>query len=390
MPELFNPHSNEWLLNKFEIYKDLRSRDTAYYSEKYKMHIFTRHSDVKTILSNPEVFSSARGNLVNEHEFRFGRTLGASDDPAHNIFKNIVKNAYGKENISRIAEVFERNAKTLLVKETLNISKVIEELTAWATTELLNLPYEKEKIKNLMIDIQRYSPLAVANNADSTSDDEFMKIVQWAIKSKIEPTGPGIYKEFIEKHPADLRPLVSLFQGPTISGASSLTGALQFLTLDLYRHDIIEKLLKNRQLIPQAIDESLRLHASTGRFSRTVTKDITLHGIDLVPGNRVVACLDAANRDPAQYDNPDKFDLNRNTTGNMAFGYGMHACIALAISKSLMHTYLEVLLDQIGNYKILTQDLEMEYLMTSSGNNDLITNLYIEKTVNSTFNDASA
>jgi cytochrome P450 len=208
--------------------------------------------------------------------------------------------------------------------------------------------------------------------------DEFIKIVQWAIKSKIEPTGPGIYKEFIEKHPADLRPLISLFQGPTISGASSLTGALQFLTLDLYRHDVIEKLLKDKQLIPQAIEESLRLHASTGRFSRTVTQNITLHGIELVPGNRVVACLDAANRDPAQYDNPDQFDLNRNTTGNMAFGYGMHACIALAISKSLMHKYLEVLLDQIGNYKVMTEDSNLLYVMTSSGNNDMISNIVIE------------
>jgi cytochrome P450 len=378
MLELFDPHSNEWLLNKFEIYKDLRSRNTAYYSEKYKMHIFTRHSDVKAILSNPEVFSSARGNLVNEHEFRFGRTLGASDDPDHNIFKNIVKNAYSKENISRIAEVFERNAKILLVKKSLNISEVIEELSAWATAELLNLPYEKEKIKNLVLDIQRRSPLAVANSTNTASDDEFIKIVQWAIKSKIEPAGPGIYKEFIEKHPADLRPLISLFQGPTISGASSLTGALQFLTLDLYRHGVIEKLLKDNQLIPQAIEESLRLHASTGRFSRTVTKDITLHGIDLVPGNRVVACLDAANRDPLQYDNPDRFDLNRNTTGNMAFGYGMHACIALAISKSLMHKYLEVLLDQIGNYKVTTEDSNLSYVMTSSGNNDMISNLVID------------
>jgi cytochrome P450 len=378
MLELFNPHSNEWLFNKFEIYKDLRSRDSAYYSEKYKMHIFTRHSDVKAILSNPEVFSSARGNLVNEHEFRFGRTLGASDDPAHSVFKNIVKNAYSKENISRITEVFERNAKELLVKKTLNISEVIEELTAWSITELLNLPYEKEKIKNLIVHIQRHSPLAVANNIDSSGDDEFMKIVRWAIQSKIEPTGPGIYKEFIEKHPADLRPLVSLFQGPTISGASSLTGALQFLTLDLYRHGIIETLLENNQLIPNAIEESLRLHASTGRFSRTVTKNITLHGIDLVPGDRVAACLDAANRDPAQYNNPDQFDLNRNTIGNMAFGYGMHACIALAISKSLMHKYLEVLLDQIGNYKVITEDPNLLYVMTSSGNNDMISNIVVE------------
>lgn len=342
------------------------------------MYIFTRHSDVKTILSSPDIFSSARGNLVNENEFRFGRTLGASDNPTHDVFKNIVKNAYGKENISRIAEVFEVKAKLLLKGKTLNVSETIEELSAWAIAELLNLPYEKEKIKNLIFDIQRYSPLAVANYTDAASSDEFVKLLQQAIKSRIEPKGPGIYKEFIEKHPTDLKPVISLFQGPTLSGASSLTGALQFLTVDLFRHGLVKTVLENQQLIPAAVDESLRLHASTGRFSRTVTQDIRLHGVDLKPGDRVTACLDAANRDPAQYANPDQFDLNRNTTGNMAFGYGMHACIALAISKSLMQKYLEVLLDQIGNYVVSTKDSELSYVITASGNNDMISNVFIE------------
>lgn len=376
--ELFNPHSTEWLLNKFEIYKDLRNRDSAYYSEKYKMHIFTRHTDVKTILSNPDVFSSGQGNLVNENEFRFGRTLGASDNPTHEVFKNIVKNAYGKENISRISAIFEEQAKTLLAGKTLNISEVIEELSAWAIAELLNLPYEKEKIKSLILHIQRYSPLAVANNIDAASSDEFVKLVLQAIQSRIEPKGPGIYKEFIEKHPKDLRPVISLFQGPTLSGASSLTGALQFLTLDLFRHGLVKTVLENRQLIPAAVEESLRYHASTGRFTRTVTQDIRLHNINLRPGDRVTACLDAANRDPAQYANPDHFDLNRNTTGSMTFGYGMHACIALAISKSLMHKYLEVLLDQTGDYTISTVDSELSYVITASGNNDMISNVFIE------------
>jgi len=56
----------------------------------------------------------------------------------------------------------------------------------------------------------------------------------------------------------------------------------------------------------------------------------------------------------------------------------MHACIALAISKSLMHKYLEVLLDQIGNYKVMTEDSNLLYVMTSSGNNDMISNIVIE------------
>ena len=83
--ELFNPHSADWLLNKFKIYTDLRNRDAAYWSERYQMYVITRYDDVFHVLNNPDVFSSAQGNLIVENSNRFGLTLGASDNPVHNV-----------------------------------------------------------------------------------------------------------------------------------------------------------------------------------------------------------------------------------------------------------------------------------------------------------------
>ena len=168
-----------------------------------------------------------------------------------------------------------------------------------------------------------------------------------------------------------------MFTGPTISGASSLTGGLQFLTLDLFREKQLDMLLNDRSLIPNAVNESLRFHASTGRFSRTVTQPITMHGVDLKPGDRVALCLESANRDPLKFPNPDRFILDRNTSGHVAFGHGVHACIALAISKNLMQSWLEILLDSYGPYKVDTQNSDLKYVLTASGNDDMITNIKI-------------
>lgn len=384
MTELFNPHSNEWLLNKFNIYKTLRSSPAAYFSEKYKMHIFTRYDDVKFILNNPEIFSSARGNLICEEEFRFGRTLGASDNPSHEMFKNIVKNAYSKDNIDRIVTSIEDKIVALLSADgIINISNAIDEISGWMTAELLNFPCDKKLMKDIIVGVQKYSPMCVSENVNAETAETFKKLTtEIAFIKKVQPTGPGIYKEFVENHPPTSngeRPIVSLFQGPTISGASSMTGALQFLTLDLYREGILKDVIADRSLIPLVINESLRFHASTGRFSRTVTKDTRLHGVDLRPGDRVAACLDAANRDPDKFDNPDKFDIGRDTSSHLAFGYGIHACIALAISKAVMTRYLELLLDTLGEYEVLTPQDEFKYVMTASGNNDMISNILIKK-----------
>jgi cytochrome P450 len=131
-------------------------------------------------------------------------------------------------------------------------------------------------------------------------------------------------------------------------------------------------------LIPQAVNESLRFHASTGRFSRTVTKETTLHGINLKPNDRVALCLESANRDPNSFKNPKIFNLNRNTSKHLGFGYGAHACIALAISKAIMAVYLEELLNN-GKYSIVTENKDLKYVITASGNDDMIANIVIRK-----------
>lgn len=170
--------------------------------------------------------------------------------------------------------------------------------------------------------------------------------------------------------------------GPTLSGASSLTGALQFLTLDLYRENQLDLILDDPSLIPKAVEESLRFHASTGRFSRTVTKEITIHGVTLQPGDRVALCLESGNRDPEKFVDPNTFDLHRDTSGNLAFGRGPHACIALAITKEIMHVYLEILIKHFGKYTVITKTEDLRYVITNSGNDDMIDNIYIKASTN--------
>jgi cytochrome P450 len=367
----FNPHSNDWLLNKFSFYEEIRNNERAYWSDKYKSFIITRYSDVLYVLNNSDIFSSAKGNLVVENTSRFGNTLGASDDPLHSLFKNIVKNAYSKNNLLRIESLFVEKAKELFKKE-LNISLISEDLSAWVVTEIINLPFDKEKIKNLILGIQKHAMQSVLENIDQKYYDEFLDILTDCIINKIEPTGPGIYQEYMHNVPKNFN-VLSLFTGPTLSGAGSLTSALQYLTLDAC--DSVGELLSSPSLIPNAVNESLRLHASTGRFSRTVTQNVLLHGINLKAGDRVIVCLDSANRDPLMFENPNKFLISRDTNKNLAFGHGTHACIALAISKSLMACYLKILIEEVGYYKIVNKNFE--FVMTQSGNNDMITNLII-------------
>jgi cytochrome P450 len=343
-------------------------------------------------LNNPDIFSSAKGNLLIEQPGRFEQTLGASDNPIHGEYKNIVKNAYNKDNIERITEFFKKKANDHFEDQLeYNISEITEDITAWVVAEFLNFPIDKEIVKNVVITVQKnnlfdlFISAIFAENHNVPVDNlpnyrEIYAELKQICDKKIPATGPGIYNEYINNDPKNIR-VFSLFSGPMVSGASSLIGALQFLTIDLYRENQLDLLLNDRSLIPLAVNESLRFHASTGRFSRTVTKEITMHGVNLKPGDKVAACLESANRDPNKFPDPDKFDIFRDTTGSLAWGHGVHSCIALAISRSILCSYFEILLDKIGKYEITTKTSDFKYIMTASGNDDMISNIMMKRTI---------
>jgi cytochrome P450 len=382
--EWFNPHCNQWLKNKFEIYKELRKRDKAYFSEKYQMYIITKYDDVLFALSNPDIFSSAKGNLIVEDPDRFGKTLGASDGEMHQYLKNIAKNAYSKDNIERIIDSLKKYADQLLpVNPIINFSDIINNLSSFVTSEIIGLPEDKIKIKDIVVEIQNKDHRSIYT--DDKSDvyyNKFLTILALhLVKEKTFPIQNGIYKEYFE-HILYHQPehiYRSLFTGPVISGTSSMSAALQFLTIDLYENNLINSDVKNKNLILNIINESLRYRPSTSRFSRTVAQKVTLHGVELTPGDRVALCLDSSSRDNEKFNNADQFNIDRNTAGKLSFGHGVHACIALSISKAVMEAYLEVFLDTFKKYKLITTPEEYEFLITASGNNDMISNLIAEK-----------
>jgi cytochrome P450 len=354
--EMFDPHSGEWLLNKFETYKQLRAGDTAYWSRKYQMYALTRYDDVVFALDNPEIFSSEEGNLIAKDSANFEKTLGASND-----------------DFQRIAEVFAESCRELIKPvDNLNISKIIEDLSATVVTEMINPPFKKDEIKQYVKHIQKYHTGSVKYNTDDTGYNMYTDLLlSMAGTLQVPPKGPGIYKEVVTNNPEKIE-MMSLFVGPAVYGASSLTGALGILTHDLFRENKLDIILADRSLIPNLINESLRFHASTGRFSRTVKQHVKLHGVDLEPGTKVALCLESANRDPAMFPESDKFLLGRNTNGHMA-----HACIALPMIKLLMHVWVEQLLDLYGKYRVTTESKDLQYVITFSGNTNMISNLYL-------------
>lgn len=99
------------------------------------------------------------------------------------------------------------------------------------------------------------------------------------------------------------------------------------------------------QRIPAFIEEMLRFNGPTHALLRTTTEPVALHGAVIPAGATVLLLIASANRDPAQFPDPDRFDLERaNAASHVAFGQGPHTCIGAALARVELRIALEALL----------------------------------------------
>lgn len=113
----------------------------------------------------------------------------------------------------------------------------------------------------------------------------------------------------------------------------------------LTHREQLEAVASDRSLVEKAIEESLRWNATAPVFSRLVVEDTELQGVALPAGAVLEICLGAANRDPARWENPDAYDLQRRSRGHMAFGVGQHQCLGMNVARNEMSVGINALLD---------------------------------------------
>ena len=377
--ELFNPHSNEWLINKYKYYDILRDKSELWWSSKYQLYPITRYSDVIYALHTPEMFSSSNGNLINEFPRRIGKTLASTDNPRHDELKNLIKDAYSKQNIDRVstsvANISENIFKDL---QDLSLSEICLHISSWLSIEILNIQYDRKVLHNLLLDMLKHSDKSISSKYYTTNEDSsivFSSILRQLLINKVPAEGEGVYSEYLKNCDLETHGLF-FFTAAIYPGGTSTAGALQFLLYDLFTNDNARSsIINNNDLIRPAVLESLRYNTATSRFLRTTMQDIEVQGTPIPKGTRVALCLDSANRDPRQWQNPSVFDINRNTSKALSFGYGIHTCIAQAITRETLIKVLAKFLKNYPNYKITPEKDKFMYLMTAPGNFDFVTNL---------------
>jgi cytochrome P450 len=124
------------------------------------------------------------------------------------------------------------------------------------------------------------------------------------------------------------------------------------LTALLQRPELLDRVRADRSLLRPATEEALRWMPTDPMFSRYVTRDIDFHGVRLPAGAVLHLCLGAANRDPARWERPDEYDIDRTLRASLAFGSGPHICLGMHVARAEISTAIGALLDRLPGLRL--------------------------------------
>ena len=131
----------------------------------------------------------------------------------------------------------------------------------------------------------------------------------------------------------------------------------------LLRHpDERRKIIDEPGLLPCAVEEMLRWVSPVKNMTRTVTRDTELEGQDLPEGAKLLLLYESADYDEAQFDNPERFDVERTPNDHLAFGFGPHFCLGASLARLEIQTMVGRVLSRLPDMQLADQAADPDAL----------------------------
>lgn len=393
LPVEFNPFLPEFHENPYPFYHRLRSLDPVHWSDIAGRWVLTRYSDCVAVLRDATRFSAdpntwsgftdfvaAQGGPGPLMEMETNWML-LKDPPDHTRLRTLVTKAF----TPRIAEGMRPRVQAIVDNlldnvQTAGRMDLIAELAfplpTFVICEMLGVPVEdRDQFKGWTRDLARsldpiVTPeiIAAADQATVAFADYFRSLVATRRKNPQNDLLSGL---IAAEEQGD-----HLSEGELLATAILLLGAGHETTMNLIGNgtlallrnpDQLEKLKRDPTLMPSAVEEFLRYDGSVQMTARTALVDAEIGGKIIAKGVQAIIVLGAANRDPAQFPDPDRLDITRQDNRHIVFGYGIHHCLGAPLARVEGQVTINTLLRRMPNLQLTGEPLEWRETVTLRG-----------------------
>ena len=384
----FNPMDPEFLANPYPTYQRLRAEDPVHHSP-LDFWVLTRYEDVAAVLRDPRFIKEPLAPFV---AARFGVAVPSGvglsmldrDPPDHTRLRSLVSKAFTPRVVEGLRPRIQRIVDDLIARaEAAGSMDLIEEfaypIPVNVICEMLGVPVEDhERFRGWSLDIARgldsillppESEVPRRSGAARHAIGEYFR--ELIAERRASPRGDLLSALIAAEEAGDklsedelLATCILLL----IAGHETTVNLIGNGTLALLRHPAeLRRLRETPGLIASAVEELLRYDGPVQRTARIPSTDVTIGGRTIGKGEMVMPFIAAADRDPAQFPDPDRLDLARADNRHIAFGWGIHFCLGAPLARVEGQIAIGTLARRLPNLALATDKLEYRPSLTLRG-----------------------
>lgn len=371
----YDPFSAEFQADPFSVYQWMRDEAPVYYSEKWGWWALSRFEDVRAAALDPDTFRSFEGIDIDDtaKDQSGPGFLPDIDNPRHDQVRRIVQPYFLPRRIAAQEESIREVVRGLIASWRDRSHVDLAQELAWPMPNevffnVLGLPSAREQgreqlerwvheLKDREPDDPRLTPVAKA--ATAGIQEYFVHLLAERRRSPREDLVTHLVNAeidgvpFAEEHIEPASEILGLMMVLFLGGVETTAG----LTASLFKllaenPDQRALLLADPTLIPDAVEEAVRYAGPLQLAGRTTSREVTLHGVTIPAGGRVVLVYGAANRDERQFSRPARFDVTRGRFRHLGFSEGMHGCLGAPLARLEVKVAVEEALPLLGDYTL--------------------------------------
>jgi len=363
----------------------LREREPVHYDGVIHRWVLTRQDDVDRLLRDRSLSVDPR--KANEGTYmrvfdRFGDfSMLFQDPPDHTRLRALVSKAFTSRAVDRLAPRIVEIAEELLsAVTTADRFDVIETLAGplpvIVIAEMLGVdPSDRRDFKRWS-DAQAMglNPLLTDNERTwvQEADAELEAYLRSTIADRRARPRDDLISAMVTAQEAGdqltEREILTMCELLLAAGNVTTTDLIGNGVWLLLRHpEQLRKLRDDSSLIANAVEEILRLESSVVQTARIALADMTIGGCPVRRGESILTSLAAANRDPAVYTEPDRFDVTRRDVHHFAFGGGVHFCLGAPLARLEAQLAIATLLRRFPSFRLADEPLEWRALPAFRG-----------------------
>jgi cytochrome P450 len=366
----YDPFNFEIDSDPYPVWRRLREERPLYYNEQCDLYALSRYAEVERGLIDWETYSSAKGTLLELIKSDFEIPPGSiifEDPPGHNMHRSLLSRVFTPRKMNaiepKVREFCARSLDPLVGSGGFDfIADLGAQMPMRTIGMLLGIPeQDQEAIRDRIDEGLRLDEGSMPDIAHFRVDEEgssFEEYIDWRAKNPSDDLMTELLEAEFEDETGTTRRLsraevLNVVGLIAAAGNETTTRLIGWTGKVLAEHpDQRRKLIEDRGLVPNAIEELLRFESPSPVQARFVTQDVEHYGQVVPAGSAILLLNGSGNRDDRKFAEGDRFDVTRKIDHHLAFGYGLHFCLGAALARLEGRVALDEVLQRFPSWEV--------------------------------------